>query len=302
MISLETSQILVSLEPTNGGKITSLYHRPSRREWLETCAGVPAGSSDAMIPFDDGDMCGWDEMMPTIAPCRYPGTTIELADHGELWRQAWMVLGVTPTSVAMVVRDSVLGYRMERTLHVDGAQLSLTYRVTNEADVDRHLLWAAHPLFAHHRGTRMELDHFELFDPSTEGPARPWTSSDVTLDDVELGWSQKLFARATSENPVVSLTDSDGARLSMRWNSSDVPYLGIWMDNCSLSRHPVIALEPTNANNDALDAALATPGVEAPWRLEAGRSRDWRLEIELSETDGLRPVRPVSREDVKEGN
>lgn len=286
MISLETSQLLVSLEPANGGKITSLFHRPSRREWLEGCSDLESGPSGTKISFDDGDMCGWDEMMPTIAPCFYPGTTIELADHGELWSQAWTVVHATSASIATVARDSVLGYRMERSLRVDDAKLSIGYRVTNESEADRYLLWAAHPLFAHHRGTRIDLEHFELCDPYKDGPARQWPRLGATLDDFEHGWSQKVFARATSEHSMVSLTDSDGARLTMRWRSSDAPYLGIWLDNCSLSRHPVIALEPTNGHDDALDEALATPGAKGPWLVGARSSRDWRLEIELSETNG----------------
>ena len=289
MISIRTAEIVVSLEPARGGKITSLLHRPTGREWLKSSAAPMEGPVDAEVLFDDGDMCGWDELMPTVAPCRYPDSDIELADHGELWRQAWTVTTSDATSVTTVVHDEVLGSRLERTLRVVGSVLSITYRVTSEADVVRFLLWAAHPLFAHRPGTRVVLNGVDVGDHAVDGPIGVWPDEGVCLDDFALGQSQKLFARLTSESASASLVDADGVQLTMRWRRSDASYLGIWLDNCSLSRHPVVALEPTNAGDDALDVALTAPGLGAPWCLAPGGSRGWRVDIELGGTAGLLP-------------
>jgi galactose mutarotase-like enzyme len=247
------------------------------------------GPVDADVLFDEGDMCGWDEMMPTIAPCRYPDSDIELADHGELWRQAWTVTTSDATSVTTVVHDEVLGYRLERTLRVVGSVLSVAYRATSEADVDRFLLWAAHPLFAHRPGTRVVLNGADVADHAEDGPIGLWPDEGVSLEDFAPGQSQKLFARLTSESASASLVDADGVQLIMRWGRSDASYLGIWLDNCSLSRHPVVALEPTNVSDDALDAALAAPNRGAPWCLRSGSSRNWRMDIELGGSVELRP-------------
>ncbi len=284
MISISTVDIAVSMEPQRGGKIASIRHRSTGREWLESSSSPLEGALEDDQSFDDGDMCGWDEMMPTIEECRYPDSDIWLGDHGELWRQAWAVTSSDATSITTLVRDEVLGYRVERRLRVVGAGLSVEYRVTSEVDVDRSILWAAHPLFAHRRGTRIILNGLENMGPPTSWPEGTWTDDGWSLDQFAAGQSQKLFARLTTADASVTLVDPDGARLRMRWNRNDAPYLGIWLDNCSLSRHPVIALEPTNAPCDALDVAVEAARPDSPWTLRSREHRVWRVDLELSET------------------
>lgn len=283
MISISAEGIIVSMEPSRGGKITSLFHRTSGREWLEASEGALEGPVDTDELFDEGDMCGWDEMMPTIAACRYPGTDVELADHGELWRRSWNVTASDATSVTTLVHDSVLGYSFERTLRVADSSLSLDYRVTSETDVDRALLWAAHPLFEQRSGTRVVLDAdvWDVREAAAGAPVGPWPEDGACLDDFAPGQSRKLFACLRSESGAASLIDADGAYLTMRWRRHDAPFVGIWLDNCSLSRHPVVALEPTNALDDALDVALAARDLDAPWIIKPGCDRRWRLEVEL---------------------
>lgn len=289
ILSISTEEIVVSLTPERGGKITSLVHRRTGREWLESSGAPLEGPVDAEVLFDDGDMCGWDEMMPTIESCRYPGSTIELADHGELWRQAWTVAASDAASITTVVRDAVLGYRLERTLRVEGPVLSVAYQVTSETDVTRFLLWAAHPLFTHRPETRVVLSGLDVGKDEAAEPIGAWLNKGVCLDDFARGESQKLFARVTSEEASASLVDADGTQLTMRWRQSDAPFLGVWLDNCSFSRHPVIALEPTNAGVDALDVAISTPGLGALWCLEPEEIRSWQVEIELGGDEGLLP-------------
>jgi hypothetical protein len=286
MISIGAEGIAVAMEPSRGGKITSLLDRSTGREWLEASAGPLEGPVDKGALFDEGDMCGWDEMMPTIEACRYPGTDIELADHGELWRTAWSVTTSDAASVTTLARDEVLGYSFERTLRVIGSTLRLDYRVVNEADVERALLWAAHPLFAQRPGTRVILDanEFDMGASQPGGPADPvgsWPVDGVCLGDLAPGQSQKRFARLKVAWASVSLIDDDGRYLTMRWDRHDAPFVGIWLDNCSLSRHPVVALEPTNCHDDALDVAIARGDLDEPWVIAPRGDRQWSLEVEV---------------------
>lgn len=234
-------------------------------------------------------MCGWDEMMPTIEACRYPESDIELADHGHLWRQAWTVTARDASSVTTVVRDDVLGYRLERTLRVVDAVLSLDYLATSVVDVDRFVLWAAHPLFAHRSGTRIVLRGLDDISDAAGWPVGAWAGEGWSLDDFAPGESQKIFARVTTDSPTASLVDADGAHLTLRWSRSDAPYVGIWLDHCSLSRLPVIALEPTNAAVDSLDVAVAAARPDSPWCLGPRGSRAWHMELELGANSASLP-------------
>jgi hypothetical protein len=283
MISLEADGIALSIEPGRGGKITSLVGVGNVvcREWLEGAEGPLVGSADPRVAFDVGDMCGWDEMMPSIAPCRYPGSEIELPDHGELWRKAWDVTAQGANWVSTRVAGDALAYVFERTLTLEANSLRVDYRVSTDVDDDLYFLWAAHPLFDSRPGTRVVLGHRPMslvrYGDPTSGPIDTWPADGVSVEgDLGVGASEKLFLAPGSEDVVVSLVDSDGPSLTMRWRRVDVPYVGLWLDNRAYSRHPVVAIEPTNWTDDALDSAVTAGGQ---WVVAKGRDRVWSIEV-----------------------
>ena len=123
--------------------------------------------------------------------------------------------------------------------------------------------------------------HFDLLKDEHGTPIGPWPEDGLCLDDLATHRSQKLFVRVRCASANASLVDADGTRLTMRWARSDAPFVGIWLDNCSLSRHPVVALEPTNARHDALDGALKAGDLDGSWVVGRGRNREWRVDVEL---------------------
>jgi hypothetical protein len=283
MISLEAEGIALCLEPERGGKITSLVGVGTvvSREWLESGVSRLVGCADEGVEFDAGDMCGWDEMMPSIAPCRYPGSEIELPDHGELWRKGWDITAQSANSVSTRVAGDALAYVFERTLTLGANSLRIDYRVSTEVGDDLYFLWAAHPLFAQRSSTRVTLGHrptsLVRYGDPTSGPIVAWPNNGVSVEsDLSAGASQKFFLTPGSEDVAVSLVDGEGPSLTMRWRRSDVPYIGLWLDNRQYSRHPVVAIEPTNWTDDALDSAVAARGQ---WVVAKGLDRVWSIEV-----------------------
>ena len=290
MITLESAALTLDLEPRRGAKIASMRQRATGREWIEGDQTLPADPPDPGVSFDEGDMCGWDEMMPTIEPCRYPGGDLELADHGELWRRAWDVVEVTAMSAAAATTttvDPVLGCRIFRTLRLVDETLLIEYALTNESSAERCVLWAAHPLFAHRPGTRLVLEGLLVETDEGEGQVRTWPADGLSLDTLAAGEYQKLFARGCVPRPRATLIDADGPWLRLGWSRDDASYLGIWLDQAALARHPVVALEPTNAGHDALDVALASDRFDRAWCLAPGASRRWRLEVTTGTTKSV---------------
>jgi galactose mutarotase-like enzyme len=222
-------------------------------------------------------------MMPTIAACRYPGTNVWLPDHGELWTKPWDVTDVSDNSIATSVAGDALAYRFDRTVSLGVRSVHVAYRVTNEGTSDLHFLWAAHPLFSvlpttkvllHDTGNAGELREVGDTAPTT------WPSAGLSVADALVqGTAKKLFARAVPAEVLVSLVDGDGGSLSLRWAGSQVPWVGIWLDNCSLSRRPVVAIEPTNAPDDSLEVAER---VGQSWVLAPGATRRWSLDATVS--------------------
>jgi hypothetical protein len=280
MIALSCEGIALSMVPERGGKITSLCALESEREWLEA-PSRPVEGPGAGGDFDHGDMCGWDEMLPTIAPCRYPGTELDLPDHGELWDTSWSVSAVSGSSVSTWVEGRALPYRFERTLTLSPGRLHVEYRLSSTVD-DVRVLWAAHPLFAQRPGTRIELGDA----PATlvhygegERPVQTWPAHGVCVEvDLAAGASQKIFTHPASEVASASLIDPDGAFLTMSWRREEVPCLGVWLDNAAYARHAVAALEPTTWSDDGLDVAV---GAGAAWIVSRDHDRRWSLDVEL---------------------
>jgi hypothetical protein len=276
-IVLQSEELSVSMLAARGGKITSLFDRRRAREWLISADVELNGPVDDSTAYDHGDLCGWDEMMPTITACRLPGTDVELADHGDLWRGSWEVSAGSTNSVTMrATRD--LGYCFERTVTLDGPTLVVDYRVAATGARTLELLWAAHPFVALRHDTRLDVEGVDEFvEVIADGEAErfEWPKDGlVVADALAPRTGRKLFARACTERVVASLSDADGACLAWSWASKDAPWLGLWLDNASLSRHVVAVIEPTNASDDSLDVASLR---NESWVLAPGEERRWRL-------------------------
>jgi galactose mutarotase-like enzyme len=285
VIHLEAEGIALTIMPERGGKITSLVDTDRGREWLEQADDALVGPADVEKSFDEGDMSGWDEMMPTISACWYPGATLELPDHGELWRVPWEVTRQSSRSVSTRVNGHVLPYLFERTLTLDNRRVRVEYRVSTSDD-DLRFLWAAHPLFALQPETKVVVDNgsssFEQVHDDGARTSETWPDSGVVIADVaDAGQGQKFFTRALSEIVVASLTDPDGTQLTLDWRGSQIPWTGLWLDNCSLSRRPVAAIEPTSAPDDSLEAASS---AGQSWTVSSGLAKHWSFELSVSDS------------------
>ena len=114
--------------PSEGERSRASSTGSSQREWLVQADHELVGPADADLPYDEGDLCGWDEMMPTISACRYPGTDLDLSDHGELWQWPWTVVTHATNSIVMAVAGS-LDYDFERAISLEGERITVHYRV-----------------------------------------------------------------------------------------------------------------------------------------------------------------------------
>ncbi len=276
MITLKSAGVRVQLLPERGGKIISLLDTASGREWLEAPSTELSGPVDANVEYDAGDMCGWDEMMPTLTACDYPGGPPGLPDHGELWTKVWEVTAREESSVTTTVSGEVLPYQLERTLRLGGRSLRVDYCLSTDADSERQLLWAAHPLFSVAAGTRLLLAP-EEFD----------TPVNISLaDEFAAGSSTKFFAELRAVTSTVKLVDASGTYLAMRWRRDDAPYVGVWLDNRQYSRHPVVGVEPTNSPFDSLTDAIR---ARKSWIVTSAQPRRWRLDIELGDATSAPP-------------
>jgi galactose mutarotase-like enzyme len=288
--------------PALGGKIASL--RAANEELLQTPLKPYAPRSSTMA-FSDSDASGWDECLPSVAGCTVqteagPAT---IPDHGDLWRIPWQVLHASEDSATLRAKCFSLPLQLTRSLILaespTGWRLQLLYSLTNLGAYRVPWSWSAHPLFAVDRGDRIVLPP-AIQTLRLEGSADnrlglpgdslswPTASSDQTGVDLSLvasadsGIGDKLFAgpwNSTQTGYCILERVRIGLRLTIRFDPSLTPYLGLWLCYGGWPANPgakqfCIAPEPATAPVDSLEQS----GL---WSrsLEPGETLNWPMEL-----------------------
>lgn len=312
-VELRGGNARVVLIPALGGKIAELWF--GDRQWLWRNPQLPfrlpvAGAS--YVPTADSG--GFDECFPTVGACTLPSLVRgaggrELPDHGELWAQQPAMQLTTAEDghrAHFVWQGERLPYRFERSLTVtpDG-DVRCEYAVTNLGEQKFPFIWSAHPLLPLGRDTRVELPEaarvrvwaqhgIDLGGPGAEHRWPRLRSGGQLLDLSSPGraWRRpfacKLFVDLPSGTQSVRVLESRDM-LVARFDSADVPHLGLWINRGGWNplprtswlpwRKPVpyenFAFEPAIGAPDTLSDALgAWDG--ARW-IDAGETRRWTV-------------------------
>lgn len=300
-IALDTAALRLVTVPQMGAKLVSLVDKQTGREWLVPPVDRQFTPVTYGARFVDQDMSGWDEMFPTIDACAYPveGSYYgaALPDHGEVWALPWHVDAVTNDSLRLSTNGHALPYQLTRTLHaVSDSHISVAFEAVNTGTEPFVALWAAHPQFAADADTRIVLP------PSTErvisvywpddargsGHVHAWPTAHthdgrpMQLDQIgaaSLRQCRKFYL--PPNEPVGWAAVQQGAAgewVRLSWNTADVPYLGLWVDEGTYSPLPVAALEPATGYFDRLDLAWRNNAV---MRFDPHQPVRWQLSIEL---------------------
>lgn len=296
----------VTLLPDFGGKISSI--EIDGKELLQT----PLNPYTARAPetgFEESDAGGWDECIPTVAACSvsYPdgefsGREVAAPDHGDLWGVSWQMLDSDLDSATLRGRCTSLPLELTRssilTAADSGWTLHLLYTLTNVGDVRAPWLWSAHPLFAVDARDRIVLPDEvatvriegsmdeklragqRVFWPVAEQTDGSTRDLSVTLHP-EAGTGDKLFAGPLKDGWCALERRRLGLRLTMRFETSITPWLGLWLCYGGWPERPgtkqvCVAIEPTTASSDSLAAA----GESMRW-LHPGASVTWPLELRI---------------------
>jgi galactose mutarotase-like enzyme len=278
-VALDDDVLRVVVVPQLGAKIVSLFDKRAGHEWLvnptRPLSPVEYGST-----FTQADLSGWDEMFPTIDRCDYP---VEgqwkgqpLPDHGEVWTMAWQRESAEPDELVLRVRGRILPYFFKRTMSLpQPGVLRLHYQAINVSEEPIAYLWAAHPLFAANEATEIILPshiekvlnviHDERFGTigtlldwwrhSTE-TGQQWALNRVRVTAFKDARKFYIPPHVPISQAALKQTDSD-VWLRFEWDSEQIPYLGIWVDEGLYSAETNVALEPSNGFYDNLSRAWA---------------------------------------------
>jgi hypothetical protein len=299
-LRLATSAVALEVVAEVGARIVSLRDLARDREWL--LQNTPPSEAEGMawsaedVVFGGRESFGWDECLPTVAPCPDPmELAAPLRDHGDQWgRGAYLAVDESAGAVTHTWSAPRWPHRLSRRLSfADERTVLAEYELLSLSERAQPLLWSQHPVFRLEPGCRIELPGVaEVGRTSQSGidlPARagwpvaqPQDGAPIDLSRVHtgLGWSAKLYADAPG--PVAAATP-DGARLELDWDRAFAPVLGIWL---SYGGWPPggppceqVALEPTTSAHDDLASAQADGQARL---LEAGTRLVWWVRLGLS--------------------
>ena len=297
-VRLSDDAISVVVLPDLGGRVVSLRDERSGREWL--MQGTLPGPDEARAwsqedaVFSGRVSFGWDECLPTVAPCADPldPGAPRLRDHGDLWGRP---AEVVTEARAIITTWTVArwGYRCSRRLSLEAAgTLRADYELTSLMDQPAPFLWSMHPTVFLEPGGRIELpgvDQVRLTwvtgSPLSAAEAVGWpmaTAPDGSAIDLGRvraadGSAAKLYA---SPAAMGRFRAADGDVLELAWIGARSPALGVWLDHGGWpdGGPPVeqLALEPTSSPDDDLADALAH---DRAWSVPAAGVLRWSVRL-----------------------
>lgn len=143
ILTMESHDLIFSIAPALGGKITSIFNKKLDKEFLWTNENAPLKIHPRSTDYDSNFFGAIDELIPnditeTVDSITYP-------DHGELWTTVLQSL-VTDEKITVYGKLELSGLYYSKTIYPDPNRpiLYLNYKIKNESNVQRNFLWKLH--------------------------------------------------------------------------------------------------------------------------------------------------------------
>ena len=273
VFGLRNEAVELALVPELGAKVILLRNLVTGYEWMwHPPTGMKLFRNQLGDDFAASTMTGWDECLPTIAPCDWKGR--KLPDHGEVWSVPWKVdleafgRGVLKTSVPLPISP----FHFERTIELHGNEIHLNYRLENLGKEPEEFLWAMHPLLPVNDHIQLELTE-EARKALTR---KPW------IDGLKFSTDKpscvKTYTGPLSEGRAGVVNTAARDLLQFEWDTTRNHTLGLWLTRGGWNGYHHVALEPTNGAADALTDAVKAGqgGLLAPQE-----KRSWQVKLRV---------------------
>jgi galactose mutarotase-like enzyme len=287
---LQSEECAVTIVPELGGKIASIVHHRTGREFLAQPVADPVAPLEVDGRFVENDPFGFDDMFPTIlaGPMTLDnGQTITLPDHGEVWSRAWKHER-SNDAVRLTLDGSVLPYRLSKSCALSAPRtLGIDYTLTNLAAFGYDAIWAAHPLIDCADAVEIELPPGEVVSVcdgsqhyGNRGDRSRWQA--LALGRTAAGQraqGHKFYvAKPNQVRESAVRFPLSRERIAIRFQSREPSYFGLWHEERPDGAR-IIAPEPCTGGFDRPD--LARRGGQT-CHLAARETKRWRLELEIS--------------------
>lgn len=275
---IDTGKLRLTFLPDNGGRLVSLVDK-SGTEWMayegegDTYRGLTLDSSYV----SGADVCGMDDMFPTIDPENAPQGSgcregVLYNDHGEISRIAYDEAKAENGTLIMTFTSKRLFYRFTKSVRAnEDGSVTVAYRIENNSDDAFPFIWAGHCMLATENCARLVLPYADgsegelMFDVNKHYGNRGDKLRICAEHLTSLGNSQSDYAYKfyyTDKIPEGKIGYLRGEKkLDITYDAEKVPYLGVWMNNGGFKGFACVAPEPCTAPFDKVSAA-AKRGIE----------------------------------------
>ncbi len=293
-VTIENDALSFDVWPIIGGKVSSIIDKADHHELLFTYPSeIPSQGAQYDLPYQNSWYAGWDEIMPAVAPCRYPAFPYEgtaIPDHGELWGLPTTAVP-TKNGITTVWHGLRFGYRLARKLYLEDNSIIAEYTLVNLAPFDFRFIWAQHALMSMTSPVEIVLPKSSpmtwSLDAALKNVDKPFTWPKLGNDDLSQpnalssgrGW--KLFAADPIAEPAVIKYPRRRRQLTIEYSSDDglAAYWGIWINTGGWAQHKHFALEPTTGRFDQLDRAVSD---HSAGRVPPLSKRNWTVKWTVS--------------------
>lgn len=262
-VLLENEVLQVVVLPELGGKTASIYHKSNSFELVSQNKKDSYNIPPPNAEFTNYDASGFDDAFPTIeaAMLEWNGLNLKYPDHGEIWREKF-IYRIQDDVLHLNFTSDNFPYHYHKRIMLDGESVIYKYKITNTEEEAFPCLWAFHGL------VRYEED-MQLYYPNG---VKEFIN---VLESPELGRIGKIYDNLNDEydfNNVPNINSntmikyyvngkvehgccgyiypSQGMHCNILYDSTKLPYLGMWITAGGFRGDYNCAFEPTNGYYD----------------------------------------------------
>jgi hypothetical protein len=246
---LDNGVLRAAVAPTIGGRVVSLIHIASGREFLWHNPRLRLAPCAPGSAYDPNFYGGMDELLPCDIPETIDG--IDCPDHGELWTlplAAQMEGGV----LDLQGRLPRFGLEYRRRMRLEANRLICDYHIANVSRAERRFLWKLHAALAVQPGDRIvcpaataRAADREWSRRDTEAPF-PWPHAgdlDLSVVPAPDGTTEFLYLYDLASGSM-GFEGRDGARLECRFDLSVFPCCWYFASHGAMEGAYTAVLEP----------------------------------------------------------
>jgi hypothetical protein len=154
ILTIESNHLTFSIAPALGGKILSIYNTDLEKEFLWINDLLPLEINRRGADYDSNFIGAIDELVPNDVPETIDG--ISYPDHGELWTTA-LQYDYDDNQVNVHGKLQLSGLHYTKTVYPEqnAPVLYLDYKIKNETNAERNLLWKLHAALQIEAGDRL---------------------------------------------------------------------------------------------------------------------------------------------------